>query len=205
MFKEETISLFRTIPTPFYYYDMELLAATLSECSKEAEKYGYLLHYALKANSNPEILDMISSTGYGADCVSGNEIKAALTNGFNPGRIMFSGVGKSDDEITLALQLRIQSINVESRQEMEVINALSGAMGLTANISLRIIPNVDARTHRYITTGLEENKFGILPWEFDEVLEKLKTLGNLRLKGLHFHIGSQITDLDVSTTSMAGS
>ncbi len=197
MFKEETISLFRTIPTPFYYYDMELLAATLSECSKEAEKYGYLLHYALKANSNPEILAMISSTGYGADCVSGNEIKAALTNGFNPGRIMFSGVGKSDDEITLALQLRIQSINVESRQEMEVINALAGAMGLTADISLRIIPNVDARTHRYITTGLEENKFGILPWDFDEVLEKLKTLGNLRLKGLHFHIGSQITDLDV--------
>lgn len=197
MFKEETISKFRTIQTPFYYYEMDLLRETLSSCSKEAGRYDYFLHYALKANSNPVILSLISRSGYGADCVSGNEIRAALQNGFHPGHIMFSGVGKSDDEIRLALQQKIQSINVESRQEMEVINDLAGAMGLTADISLRIIPNVDARTHRYITTGLEENKFGILPWEFDKVLDKLKKLENLRLIGLHFHIGSQITDLDI--------
>lgn len=197
MFKEETISKFRTIQTPFYYYEMDLLRETLSSCSKEAGRYDYFLHYALKANSNPVILSLISRSGYGADCVSGNEIRAALQNGFPPGHIMFSGVGKSDDEIRLALQQKIQSINVESRQEMEVINDLAGAMGLTADISLRIIPNVDARTHRYITTGLEENKFGILPWEFDKVLDKLKKLENLRLIGLHFHIGSQITDLDI--------
>ena len=110
---------------------------------------------------------------------------------------MFSGVGKSDDEIRLALALGIQSLNVESCQEMEVINDLAAEMGLKADISLRIIPNVDARTHRYITTGLEENKFGILPWEFDRVLETLKNMEHLHLKGLHFHIGSQITDLDV--------
>ena len=110
---------------------------------------------------------------------------------------MFSGVGKSDDEIRLALELKIKSLNVESIQEMEIINELAGTMGLNADISLRIIPNVDAHTHRYITTGLEENKFGILPWEFDRVLEELKKSANLRLKGLHFHIGSQITDLDV--------
>jgi diaminopimelate decarboxylase len=197
MFKEETIIKFRTIPTPFYYYDMDLLRETLSLCSKEAGRYGYFLHYALKANSNPEILSLISRSGYGADCVSGNEIRAALRNGFDPGRIMFSGVGKSDDEIRLALQTKIESINVESRQEMDVINELAGAMGLKADISLRIIPNVDAQTHRYITTGLEENKFGILPWEFDKALDKLKKLENIRLKGLHFHIGSQITDLDI--------
>jgi diaminopimelate decarboxylase len=197
MFKEETIRKFRTIPTPFYYYDMDLLRQTLSSCSGEAGRYGYFLHYALKANSNPEILSFISKSGYGADCVSGNEIKAAVQNGFVPGKIMFSGVGKTDDEIRLALQLKIQSINVESRQEMEVINNLAGTMSLTADISLRIIPNVDAHTHRYITTGLEENKFGILPWEFDKVIEKLKKLKNLHLKGLHFHIGSQITDLDI--------
>ena len=197
MFKEETISKFRTIQTPFYYYEMDLLKETLSSCSKEAGRYDYFLHYALKANSNPVILSLISRSGYGADCVSGNEIRSALQNGFHPGHIMFSGVGKSDDEIRLALQQKIQSINVESRQEMEVINDLAGAMGLTADISLRIIPNVDARTHRYITTGLEENKFGILPWEFDKVLDKLKKLENLRLIGLHFHIGSQITDLDI--------
>jgi diaminopimelate decarboxylase len=197
MFKEETISKFRTIQTPFYYYEMDLLRETLSSCSKEAGRYDYFLHYALKANSNLVILSLISRSGYGADCVSGNEIRAALQNGFHPSHIMFSGVGKSDDEIRLALQQKIQSINVESRQEMEVINDLAGAMGLMADISLRIIPNVDARTHRYITTGLEENKFGILPWEFDKVLDKLKKLENLRLIGLHFHIGSQITDLDI--------
>jgi diaminopimelate decarboxylase len=197
MFKEETIGKFRTIATPFYYYDMDLLRETLSLCSRESGRYGYFLHYALKANSNPRILSLISRSGYGADCVSGNEIKAAIQNGFNAGSIMFSGVGKSDDEIRLALQMKIQSINVESRQEMEVINELAGAMGLSADISLRIIPNVDAHTHRYITTGLEENKFGILPWEFDKVLNKLKSLKHLRLKGLHFHIGSQITDLDI--------
>ncbi len=197
MFREETIRKFHTIPTPFYYYDMDLLRQTLSYCSKEAGKYGYFLHYALKANSNPQILSVISRSGYGADCVSGNEIRTAVDNGFDPGNIMFSGVGKTDEEIRLALQLKIQSINVESRQEMEVINDLASAMGMTADISLRIIPNVDARTHRYITTGLEENKFGILPWEFDKVLDKLKKLQNLRLKGLHFHIGSQIMDLDI--------
>ncbi len=197
MFREDTIAKFRTIQTPFYYYDMELLRKTLSTCAGVAGRFGYKLHYALKANSNPEVLSVISGAGYGADCVSGNEIRAAVENGFNPKQIMFSGVGKSDAEIRLALQLGIQSLNVESRQEMEIIDELAGAIGLKAGISLRIIPNVDARTHRYITTGLEENKFGILPWEFDRVLETLKQLGNLRLKGLHFHIGSQITDLGV--------
>jgi len=197
MFKEETIIKFRTISTPFYYYDMDLLRETLSICSKEAGRYDYYLHYALKANSNPEILSLISRSGYGADCVSGNEITAAIVNGFKPDQIMFSGVGKSDDEIRLALQHRIQSINVESRQEMEVINDLAGGMGLKAEISLRIIPNVDARTHKYITTGLEENKFGILPWEFDRVIDKLRNLENLKVIGLHFHIGSQITDLSI--------
>lgn len=197
MFKEEIIARFRTIPTPFYYYDTDLLGETLSACSMEAGRYGYTLHYALKANSNNRILSIISGSGYGADCVSGNEIRAAVRNGFETGKIMFSGVGKSDDEIRLALQLKIQSINVESRQEMEVIDSLAGAMGQKADISLRIIPNVDAQTHRYITTGLEENKFGILPWEFDKVLDKLKKLENLRIKGLHFHIGSQVTDLDI--------
>ena len=197
MFKEETIRRFRTILTPFYYYDMGLLRQTLSACAKEAGRYGYFLHYALKANSNPRILAVISKSGYGADCVSGNEIRRAIENGFDPATIMFSGVGKTDDEIRLAVKLNIQSINVESRQEMEIINDIASGMGLTAGISLRIIPNVDAQTHRYITTGLEENKFGILPWEFDKVLDKLRSFGNLRLKGLHFHIGSQIMDLDI--------
>ena len=186
MFNKETIGKFHSTPTPFYYYDMGLLRETLEACSAEAGKYGYFLHYALKANSNPQILKLISKSGFGADCVSGNEIRAAISHGFSPGHIMFSGVGKSDDEIRLALHSKIQSLNVESRQEMEVISDLAGEMGVTADISLRIIPNVDAHTHRYITTGLEENKFGILPWEFEKVLDKLKSRQNLRLKGASF-------------------
>ncbi len=197
MFSEETIKKFQSVPTPFYFYDVDLLRKTLSSCLEEAGKNGYFLHYALKANSNPEVLSLLSKAGYGADCVSGNEIREAITHGFRPDKIMFSGVGKSDEEIRLALDRKICSINVESRQEMEVINGLAAAKGVTADISLRIIPNVDAKTHRYITTGLEENKFGILPWEFDKVIEKLKKLSNLRLVGLHFHIGSQITDLGI--------
>jgi diaminopimelate decarboxylase len=197
MFRTEIIEKFGQVPTPLYYYDLDLLNATIGRCLLEAGRYGFQLHYALKANSNPKILQIISFNGMGADCVSGNEVKAALENGFPAGRIVFAGVGKTDDELRFALRHGIQSINVESIQEMEVINGLCESMGLKARISLRLIPNVDAHTHRYITTGLEENKFGILPWQFDSVLEKLRTLNRLELQGLHFHIGSQITDLDV--------
>ncbi len=197
MFRTEIIEKFGQVPTPLYYYDLDLLNATISRCLLEAGRYGFHLHYALKANSNPKILQIISANGMGADCVSGNEVRAALENGFPADQIVFAGVGKTDDELRLALKHGIQSINVESIQEMEVINGLCESMGLKSPISLRLIPNVDAHTHRYITTGLEENKFGILPWQFDSVLEKLRSLEKLELKGLHFHIGSQITDLDV--------
>lgn len=197
MFNQELTEMFRHIHTPFYFYDLGLLNATISRCLQEADRYGFHLHYALKANSNPKILDLISSYGLGADCVSGNEVMTALGHGFPAGKIVFAGVGKTDDELRLALSSGIQSINVESIQEMEVIQELASAMGRKACISLRIIPNVDAHTHRHITTGLEENKFGILPWQFDAVLDRLRSLDSLELQGLHFHIGSQITDLDV--------
>ena len=197
MFNREITEKFRHIHTPFYYYDLGLLNATISRCLHEAERHGFHLHYALKANSNSKILDIISSYGFGADCVSGNEVRMALDHGFPAGRIMFAGVGKTDDELRLALGSGIQSINVESIQEIEVIQELASAMDLKARISLRIIPNVDAHTHRHITTGLEENKFGILPWQFDAVLDRLQSLDRLELQGLHFHIGSQITDMDV--------
>ncbi len=197
MFNTGITEKFRQIRTPFYYYDLGLLNATISRCLQEADRHGFYLHYALKANSNAKILDLISSNGLGADCVSGNEVSMALAHGFPAGRIVFAGVGKTDDELRLALGSGIQSINVESLQEMEVIHGLASAMDKKARISLRIIPNVDAHTHRHITTGLEENKFGILPWQFDAVLDRLRSLDRLELQGLHFHIGSQITDLDV--------
>ncbi|MEI8005120.1 MAG: diaminopimelate decarboxylase [Bacteroidota bacterium] len=197
MFNTGITEKFRQIRTPFYYYDLGLLNATISRCLQEADRHGFHLHYALKANSNARILDLISSNGLGADCVSGNEVSMALAHGFPADRIVFAGVGKTDDELRLALGSGIQSINVESLQEMEVIQELASDMDKKARISLRIIPNVDAHTHRYITTGLEENKFGILPWQFDAVLDRLRSLDRLELQGLHFHIGSQITDLDV--------
>ncbi len=195
MFNTDIISKFKNIPTPFYYYDVEVLKQTLDLIKKESDKYGYIVHYATKANANNKILDSIRSYGLGADCVSGNEIKKAIECNFDPKHIVFAGVGKSDAEINIALDHSIFCFNCESLQEMEVINELALAKNKTANIALRINPNVNANTHKYITTGLEENKFGINVWELESVIESLKELKNLKLIGLHFHIGSQITDM----------
>lgn len=141
-----------------------------------ASKFGYHLHYALKANANPQLLGPIAAAGFGADCVSGNEVLRALQTGFNPDSIVFAGVGKSDREIIDALEGNIHSFNCESIQEIRVINSLATQMHVKARISLRLNPNVSAHTHKYITTGLEENKFGINPWELDEVLNELPEL-----------------------------
>lgn len=195
MFKPEITNKFKTIPTPFYYYNVDVLKQTLDLLKKESDKYGYIVHYATKANSNNKILDIIRSYGLGADCVSGNEIKKAIECKFNPNHIVFAGVGKSDAEINIALDYSIFCFNCESLQEMEVINELAKAKGTIASIALRINPNVNANTHKYITTGLEENKFGINLWELETVIAALKEFKNLKLIGLHFHIGSQITDM----------
>lgn len=195
MFNESQIVAFKNIATPFYYYDLEVLKQTLKKVKEESDKYGYMVHYALKANTNNKVLDVIKAYDLGADCVSGNEIKRAIECNFSPKHIVFAGVGKSDAEINLALDNDIFCFNCESVQELEVINELAAAKGKTAQIALRINPNVNANTHKYITTGLEENKFGINLWELDAVLETLKKSNNLKLIGLHFHIGSQITDL----------
>ncbi len=195
MFTEETIKKIQHLKTPYYYYDMALLQKTLNAITTESVKYGYHIHYAFKANANANIIQAIHKAGFGADCVSGNEVKCAVENGFDTSNIVFAGVGKSDDEINYALDKTIFCFNCESIQELEVINELATAKDKIASIALRINPNVDAHTHKYITTGLEENKFGINPYEFDAVIEKLKSLPNLKLIGLHFHIGSQITDL----------
>lgn len=195
MFTKETIQKFEKLQTPFYYYNMALLKNTLAEVQKQAAQSNFHVHYALKANSNPEILKLIQGYGLGADCVSGNEIKRAIETGYNNNKIVFAGVGKSDAEINYALDQNILCFNVESLQELEVINELAQKKNRIASVALRINPNVDAYTHKYITTGLEENKFGINPYEFDTVLGLIKQLPNLKLVGLHFHIGSQITDL----------
>ena len=195
IFSKELIHKFSLTPTPFYYYDMELLDQTLRSLKKESDQYGYIIHYALKANANPAILKQINAFGFGADCVSGNEVTRAALNGFPNEKIVFAGVGKSDEEIKTGLVNNIHSFNCESIQELEIIDQLAGEMNKIAPVALRLNPNVSANTHKYITTGLEENKFGINQWELESLLETLKTLKNIRLIGLHFHIGSQITDL----------
>lgn len=194
MFSQKHIDHFSSLETPFYFYDLSLLKRTLEELKKAAPS-NYHIHYALKANAHPTLLELIRNAGLGADCVSGNEVKRALECKFKNTDIAFAGVGKSDKEINFALDNSIFCFNVESIHELKVIDQLAKNKNTKANIALRINPNVDAYTHKYITTGLEENKFGINPYEFDAVLDVLKTLSNLNFTGLHFHIGSQIQDL----------
>lgn len=188
------IEKLKTIETPFYYYDKALLTKTLETIKEESGKYGYKVHYAVKANANSDILKTIAGYGLGADCVSGNEVKAAVENGFKPYDIVFAGVGKTDKEINFALDNNIFCFNVESLPELEVINELATAKGKTARVALRINPNVDAHTHKYITTGLEENKFGFSMNDVFTAARFATEAESLELIGIHFHIGSQITD-----------
>ena len=190
------IGKFSEIETPFYYYDTDLLRKTLREINAEAGKYdGFCVHYAVKANANSKLLNVICQAGLGADCVSGGEVKAAVDSGFSPDKIVFAGVGKSDKEINLALDKNIFCFNVESEPELDVINELAGKKGKVARVAFRINPNVGAHTHANITTGLAENKFGIAMCDMERIIEKTLALANVKFVGLHFHIGSQILDM----------
>jgi diaminopimelate decarboxylase len=197
MFNPDTITKLQSNETPFYYYDMEVLSQTLQACHDASAKYDFHVHYAMKANFNPKVVDMVQSFGFGADCVSGGEVKAAIAHGFGKEKIVFAGVGKSDKEINLALDADIFCFNVESVQELHIINDLAKAKNKVAKVAIRINPNVDAHTHHFITTGLDENKFGINTWQLPEVVDALRACTNLEFLGIHFHIGSQITDMEV--------
>lgn len=197
MFSDKDRSRFANIETPFYYYDLQLLQDTLSNCAAAAKVYNFHVHYAMKANFNAKVLEKVKATGFGADCVSVGEVNKAIEVGFGPDKVVFAGVGKSDREINQALDHDIFCFNVESIQELEVINELAGKRGKTAKVAIRINPNVDAHTHHNITTGLDENKFGINSWDLPQCADTLKASGNLEFIGVHFHIGSQITNLDV--------
>lgn len=183
------------ITTPFYFYDTTLLKNTLKAIKKETDKYNFTQHYAIKANANPRILKLIASYGFGADCVSGGEVRAAIEAGFPADKVVFAGVGKADWEINLALDADIFCFNVESLAELYIINELAIAKNKIARVEFRVNPNVDAHTHAKITTGLSENKFGINLSQISSVIKEAKTLSNIEVVGLHFHIGSQITDM----------
>lgn len=184
------------LKTPFYYYDLDLLDQTLEALKSAVPQSSYHVHYAIKANAETRILQKIKASGIGADCVSGNEIKKALEVGFKPNNIVLAGVGKTDEELALAIGNNIHSINCESIEELEVINQAAKNNNSIAQIAFRLNPNVDAQTHRHITTGLSENKFGIPVSDLGVAIEELKKFEHLKLTGVHFHIGSQILSLN---------
>lgn len=190
------MELLKSVRTPFYYYDTQLLDQTLDILRDMSNYPGFRVHYAIKANANPVILSHILNAGLGVDAVSGGEIQAALNAGFAPDKIVFAGVGKRDDEIELALNHGIECLNVESEAELEVIESIAAAMGVKAPVALRVNPNIDAHTHSYITTGLAENKFGISIEMLEAIVKRCVASPHIDLRGLHFHIGSQITQSD---------
>lgn len=188
---------FKNIETPFYYYDIELLQKTLDTINQETSRYeGFCVHYAVKANANPRILSVIAKAGLGADCVSGNEIKAALEAGFPASKIVYAGVAKTDKEILFGIDNGIFSFNCESIEELEIINELATSRNKVVNVCFRINPNVGAHTHANITTGLAENKFGIPMEDMEKVILMTNAMANINCIGLHFHIGSQILEMD---------
>jgi diaminopimelate decarboxylase len=180
------------IHTPFFLYDLDLFDRTLDALTSEANKYGYIVHYALKANNQKPLVERIISRGLGADCVSGDEVSASLQHGCSPDMIVFAGVGKTDSEIMLALDNDIYCLNCESVEELAVISELAEKAGKVARVALRVNPDVDAETHRNITTGRDENKFGIHLMHLQEALDLCRNSESLNFIGLHFHIGSQI-------------
>lgn len=191
-----SIEQFDKVATPFWYYDMELFRRTVDHVAELADIHGIKVHYAVKANVERRLLEYISGKGFGADCVSGNEVLHAHSCGFPADKIVYAGVGKSDKEIYQALNLGIEAFNCESLQEIYVINEMARTCGLTANVSVRINPDIDAHTHKYVTTGLYENKFGISHHEFDKLIALVHNSSHINFIGLHFHIGSQITRVE---------
>jgi len=197
MFSRKAAESLKGLETPFYLYDMDLLRQTLESAVSMAGRYGFILHYAVKANYDPRILEMIRSYGFGADCASGGEVRCALEAGFDPKKIVYAGVGKKDSEIRYAIEQGIYAINCESMQELEVVNGIAGEMGRKVDVGLRVNPDIDPKTNHCIDTGQADSKFGI---SYEEILEKadlIKSYKNLNIKGMHLHIGSQIRELHV--------
>lgn len=190
------IEAFRTLPTPFYYYDTVLLQQTIDAVAAHLRRHpSWHMHYAVKANANPVLLRQISAAGFGADCVSGGEVVRAIENGFEPQSLVFAGVGKSDWEIDVSLEKGIGCFNVESEAELYIIEERAAAKDTMANVALRVNPDIGAHTHASITTGLAENKFGINLEQLFDVIGHARSLPHITFQGLHFHIGSQITDM----------
>ena len=180
--------------TPCYIYSRAALESALDEFQRELAGVDSLVCYAMKANSNLAVLNVFARRGAGFDIVSGGELKRALAAGADPKKIVFSGVGKSAAEITQALTAGILCFNVESAPELERINGVAAGLGVKAPISLRVNPDVDAKTHPYISTGLKENKFGVAYDDALAIYEHAARLPHLEIVGIDCHIGSQLLD-----------
>lgn len=181
--------------TPTYVYSAQALRNTYKAYADAFASHNTLICYAMKANSNLSILKLFAELGAGFDIVSGGELARVLAVGGNPAKVVFSGVGKSAEEIEAALKAGIKCFNVESASELDRINAIAGNMGLVAPVSLRVNPNVDAQTHPYISTGLKENKFGVAHEDARAIYGKAAALPNLKVVGIDCHIGSQLTEI----------
>ncbi|MCJ9428410.1 diaminopimelate decarboxylase [Kordiimonas marina] len=189
----ETIAL--EVGTPVYVYSTATLKRHFQVFSEAFQGVHALVCFAVKANSNQAVLRTLAREGAGADVVSLGELTRALMAGIPGDRIVFSGVGKTPEEMHAALRAGIKQFNAESEAELEVLNLVAGEMGLTAPVSVRVNPDVDAKTHAKISTGKSENKFGI-PWQrVDAVYARIKELEHLEAVGVDLHIGSQLTDL----------
>ena len=185
----------RRFGTPCYVYSRAAIEAMFAEFEQGLAGSDHLVCYAVKANSNLAVLDVLARLGAGFDIVSGGELERVLAAGGQAARVIFSGVGKSRAEIRRALEAGIKCFNVESEPELARLDALAGEMGVVAPVSLRINPDVDARTHPYISTGLAGNKFGIPHGRALEVYARAAALPHLRVTGIDCHIGSQIVEL----------
>lgn len=186
----------REFGTPCYVYSRAALVAAFAEFDIAFAGRDHLVCYAVKANSNLAILNLFAGLGSGFDIVSGGELHRVLKAGGDPGKVVFSGVGKRPDEMRVALAAGILCFNVESTAELKVLNQVARDMNKIAPVSLRVNPDVDAKTHPYISTGLKENKFGIPFEEAETVYVSAQSLTNIRVTGLDCHIGSQLTELD---------
>ncbi len=180
--------------TPCYIYSRAALEAALDEFTEELKGVDALVCYAVKANSNLGILDVFARRGAGFDIVSGGELQRALAAGADPKKIVFSGVGKTAAEMRQALDAGVLCFNVESAPELERLNEVAGTAGRKAPISLRVNPNVDAKTHPYISTGLKENKFGVAYEDALTLYRRAAALPNIAISGIDCHIGSQLLD-----------
>lgn len=182
--------------TPLYVYDFDDITKRFSEFKDSFKARKSLICYALKANSNLSIINHLAKLGCGADCVSIGEVKRALAAGVEKYKVIFSGVGKRDDEIAQALELDILFLNVESEAELAHIESIAKQCGKVARISVRVNPNIDAKTHPYISTGLHENKFGVDIQSAKKMYIMAKNSPHLEPIGIHFHIGSQLLELE---------